>query len=125
MTLESDGQQINCGRFNMRYVLSSILAALTICAFAGVGPAAATGNSGDANGLWAQAQSHPGEANQNPDYRRGFIDQGEVYPPGTLSGGHFIRSRPASGAQLSLFVSNCRTFRTDYGGWWFTECGPQ
>ena len=32
----------------MRYTLSSILAALTICAFAGVGPAAATGNSGDA-----------------------------------------------------------------------------
>ena len=89
-----------------------------------VTPAAATGNSGDANGMWAEAQSHPDEANQDPD-RRGFVDQGEVYPPGTVSGRHFIRSHPPSGAQLSLFVSNCRTFRTDYGGGWFTECGPQ
>ena len=79
----------------MRYALSSILAALTICVFAGVGPAAATGNSGDANGMWRHAeQTHPNEANQDPDYRRGFIEQGEVYPPGTLSGGHFRQVAP-------------------------------
>jgi hypothetical protein len=67
----------------MRYTLSSILAALTICAFAYVTPAAAAGSSGDANGMRAQAQTHPNEVNQDPDYRSGFIAQGEVYPQGS------------------------------------------
>jgi hypothetical protein len=109
----------------MRYALSSILAALTICAFASVTPAAATGNSGDANGMREQAQIHPNEVNQDPDYRSGFTAQGEVYPSWTVSGGHFVRSRPAGAAPLALFASNCRTYRTDYGGWSLTECGPQ
>jgi hypothetical protein len=121
---ESDCSQINCGRSVMRYTLSSILAALTICAFAGVTPAAATGSSGDANGMRAQAQSHPNEANQDPDYRAGFIAQGEVYPPGTLSGGHFVRSRSDYTALVPI-ASNCHMYQTSYGEWWFTECGPQ
>lgn len=109
----------------MKYTLSSILAALTICAFAGVTPAAATGDSGDANGMREQAQIHPNEVNQDPDYARGFIAQGEVYPPWTVSGGHFVRSSSPTTAPLVSVIQNCHTFRTDYGGWWFTECGPQ
>jgi hypothetical protein len=121
----------------VRYALSSILAALTICAFATVTPAAATaGNGGDADGLRAQAQIHPDEANQDPDYVRGFIAQGEVYPPGVLLNGHFDRSRFAAAtalaplasplAPLAPLASDCHMYRTDiYGGWWFTACGPQ
>ena len=110
----------------MRYTLSSILAALTICAFANVTPAAAAGSSGDANGMRAQAQTHPNEVNQDPDYRSGFIAQGEVYPPGVLLNGHFDRSRFASATALVPLPSDCHMYRTDiYGGWWFTECGPK
>lgn len=109
----------------MRETLSSILAALTVCAFASVTPAAALGNSGDANAMRDQAQIHESEANQDPDYTSGFVAQGEVYPPGVVSGGHFVRSRSANAAPLTSFASNCHTFRTDYGGWWFTACGPQ
>jgi hypothetical protein len=117
----------------MRYTLSSILTALTICAFADVTPAAAFGSSGDANGMRAQAQIHPDEANQDPDYVPGFVAQGEVYPPGVLLNGHFDRSRFASAtalaplaAPLAPLASDCHMYRTDlYGGWWFTECGPQ
>ncbi len=108
----------------MRYTLTSLLTALTVCAFSSVTPAAAMGNSGDANGMREQAQMHPNEVNQDPDYVPGFIAQGEVYPPGVLWGGHFVRSGPESAA-LAPFAANCHTFRTDYGGWWFTECGPQ
>jgi hypothetical protein len=107
----------------MRYGLSSILAALAIGAFASITPAAA-GNSGDANGMWEQAQIHPNETNQDPDYRPGYTAEGEVHPPGVISGGHFVRSGPANAEPLALLIPNCRMFRTDYGGWWFTECGP-
>jgi hypothetical protein len=107
----------------MRYMVSSILAALTVCAFASVTPAAA-GSAGDAVGMREQAQIHPNEVNQAPDYRPGFIAQGEVYSPGTVSGGHFVRS-PSDYTALAPFASNCHMYRTDYGGWWFTECGPQ
>jgi hypothetical protein len=109
----------------MRSMLSPILAALTVCAFASVTPAAAIGNGGDANGMREQAQTHPNEANQDPDYDSGFIAQGEVYPPGVLSNGHFLRSRFADATALAPFASDCHMYRTDYGGWWFTACGPQ
>jgi hypothetical protein len=120
----------------MRYALSSILAALAICAFANVAPAASTGSSGDANGMREQAQTHPNEVNQPPDYSSGFIAQGEVYPPGVLLNGHFDRSRFAGAtalapiaaplAPLAPLASDCHMYRTDlYGGWWFTECGPR
>jgi hypothetical protein len=120
----------------MRYTLSSILATLAICAFASLTPATAAGNGGDANGMRAQAQIHPNEANQDPDYVPGFIAQGEVYPPGVLLNGHFDRSRFASAtalapiaaplAPLAPLASDCHMYRTDiYGGWWFTACGPQ
>ncbi len=109
----------------MRYTLSSILAVLTICAFANVTPAAA-GSSGDANGMRAQAQTHPNEVNQDPDYRSSFIAQGEVYPPGVLLDGHFDRSRFGSATAFVPLPSDCHMYRTDiYGGWWFTECGPK
>jgi hypothetical protein len=108
----------------MRYALSSILAALTICAFASVTPAAATGNSGDANGIREQAQIHPNEANENPDYLPGYVAQGEVYAAGTVSGGHFVRSGAAGAAPLALSASKCHTYKTDYGGWTLTACGP-
>ncbi len=108
----------------MRYMLSSILATLTICAFASATPAAASGNSGDSNGIREQAQFHPNEANQDPDYAANFVAQGEVYPPWAVSGGHFVRSA-SDAAQLMPFASNCHTFRTDYGGWSYTECGPK
>jgi hypothetical protein len=119
----------------MRYTLSSGLAALTICAFASVTPAAAFGNGGDANGMREQAQTHPAEANQDPDYVPGDIAQGEVYPPGVILNGHFDRSRFASATALAPFAaplaplaplaSDCHMYQTTYGGWWFTACGPQ
>jgi hypothetical protein len=109
----------------MRYALSSILAALTICAFASVTPAAAqSAGAGDANGMREQAQIHPNEANEDPDYRSGYVAQGEVYAPGTVSGGHFVRSGAAGAASLAPFASKCHTYKTDYGGWTFTACGP-
>ena len=107
----------------MKYMLSSVLAALAVCAFAGFTPAAAIGS--DANGLRAQAQSHPNEANQDPDYVPGFIAQGEVYPPGVLANGHFVRSRFAAATALAPLASDCHMYQTSYGGWWFTACGPQ
>ena len=107
----------------MRYMLSSILATLTISAFASAAPAAAQ-NAGDANGMREQAQTHPNEANQDPDYTSSFVAEGEVYPPWAVSNGHFVRSS-ADVAVASSFASNCRTYRTDYGGWTYTECGPQ
>ncbi len=108
----------------MRSMFSSILAAMTVCAFASVTPAAAIGS--DANGLREQAQTHPNEANQYPDYAPGFIAQGEVYPPGVLLNGHFDRSRFGSATALVPLPSDCHMYRTDiYGGWWFTECGPK
>ena len=107
----------------MKYGLTSVLAALTIGAFAGVTPAAAAGNSGDANGMWEQAQTHPEEMNQDPDYRSGYTAEGEVHARGEIVGGHFVR--PVNAGPLALLIPNCHTFRTDYGGWWFTECGPQ
>jgi hypothetical protein len=108
----------------MKYMLSSLLATLAFCAFAGVTPATAIGS--DANGLKAQAQSHPNEVNQYPDYRSGFIAQGEVYPPGVLVNGHFDRSRFGSATALAPLASDCHMYRTDiYGGWWFTACGPE
>jgi len=108
----------------MRYVVQSILAAVTIGAFASVTPAVA-GNSGDANGMWEQAQTHPEEANQDPDYRSGYSAEGEVHPAWEISGGHFVRSGPVNSGAFALLIPNCRTFRTDYGGWTFTQCGPQ
>jgi hypothetical protein len=108
----------------MRYTMSSALAALAICAFAGVTPAAAIGSDG--NGMRAQAQTHPNEANQYPDYVPGFIAQGEVYPPGVLLNGHFDRSRFGAATALAPLATDCHMYRTDiYGGWWLTECGPQ
>jgi hypothetical protein len=107
----------------MRYILSSVLAALTVCAFASVTPAVAIG--GDAIGMQEQAQIHPNEVNQYPDYTSGFVAQGEVYPPAVVSNGHFVRSRFANATALAPFASDCRMYRTDYGGWWLTECGPQ
>ncbi len=107
----------------MRYGLASILAALAIGALASATPAAAT-SAGDANGMWEQAQTHPNEANQDPDYRWGYTSEGEVHPPGEIVGGHFVRPANASGP-FALLVPDCHTFRTDYGGWWFTACGPQ
>jgi hypothetical protein len=110
----------------MRYTPSSTLAALAICAFANVTPATATGNGGDASGMRDQAQIHPNEVNQDPDYASGFIAQGEVYPPGVLLNGHFDRSRFASATAFVPLPSDCHMYRTDiYGGWWFTACGPQ
>jgi hypothetical protein len=108
----------------MRSMFSSILAAITVCAFASVTPAAAIGS--DANGLREQAQMHPNEANQYPDYVPGFVAQGEVYPPGVLLNGHFDRSRFAGATAFVPLSSDCHMYRTDiYGGWWFTACGPQ
>lgn len=77
----------------MRTRCSSILAVLSVCAFGGVTPAAVAGNFGDANAMRAQAQIHPNEPNQNPDYTSGFATPGEVYPPGITLNGHFVRSR--------------------------------
>jgi len=108
----------------MRYMVTSILAALTIGAFASLTPAIA-GNSGDANAMWEQAQTHPNEANQDPDYRPGYTAEGEVHPSGQIVGGHFVRSGPVNPGALALLIPNCHTFQSDYGGWWFTECGPQ
>jgi hypothetical protein len=107
----------------MRYTVSSILAALTVCAFASVTPAGA-GSAGDAGGLREQAQIHPNQVNQDPDYRSGYIALGEVYSPGTVSGGHLVRS-PSDYTALAPFASNCHMYRQDYSGTWFTECGPQ
>jgi hypothetical protein len=108
----------------MRYALSLILTPLTICAFAWAAPAAATGNSGDANGMKEQAQMHPDEANQNPDYALGSIAQGEVYPSWAVAGGHFVRP-PTAYTALAPVASNCHMYQTSYGGWWLTACGPQ
>ena len=107
----------------MRYTLSTMLATLTICAFASVMPAAA-GNSGDANGMREQAQIHPNQASQPPDYASGFVAQGEVYPSWAVSGGHFVRS-PADYTALAPFASNCYMYKTSYSGFLETACGPQ
>ena len=109
----------------MRSMLSPILAALTVCAFASVTPPAFAGSAGDANGMKEQAQIHPNEPNQDPDYVLGAVPNGEVYPPGEVSNGHFVRSRFASATALAPLASDCHMWRTDYGGWWFTACGPQ
>ena len=110
----------------MRYALSSILSALAICAFASLTPATAAGSGGDANGMRAQAQSHPNEVNQDPDYVPGFIAQGEVYPPGVLLNGHFDRSRFGAATAFVPLPTDCHMYRTDiYGGWWLTACGPR
>jgi hypothetical protein len=108
----------------MRFMCSSILAALTVCAFAGVTPAGAT-SAGDANGMREQAQIHPNEANQNPDYAPGSVAEGEVYPPGVTWNGHFVRSRFAGATALAPLASDCHTYRDSYGGWTYTACGPQ
>ncbi len=114
----------------MRYTLSSILAAMTACAFASVIPGAALAN-GDANFMREQAQTHPNEANQSPGYVPGFVAQGEVYAPGVLANHHLVRSRFESAtalaalAPLAPLASDCHMYRTDYGGWWYTACGPQ
>ena len=107
----------------MRYTLSSLLATLTICASASVMPAAA-GNSGDANGMREQAQIHPDQVSQPPDYASGSVAQGEVCPSWAVSGGHFVRS-PADYTALVPFASNCYTYRTSYSGMLETACGPQ
>jgi hypothetical protein len=107
----------------MRYTSSSMLATLTICAFTSVMPAAA-GNSGDANGMREQAQIHPDQASQPPDYASGFVAQGEVYPSGAVSGGHFVRSR-AEYTALAPVASNCYSYKTSYSGFLETACGPQ
>ena len=108
----------------MKSTWSSIPVALAICVFAGAAPAAA-GNGGDAIGMREQAQIHPNEVNQDPDYTSGFVAEGEVYPPGVTSNGHFIRSRFASATALAPSTSNCHMYQSDYGGWWFTACGPE
>jgi hypothetical protein len=107
----------------MRYTLSPILATLTICAFASATPAAA-GNSGDANGMREQAQIHPNEVNQPPDFVPGFVAQGEVYPSWAVSGGHFVRSA-ADYTALAPVASNCYAYKTTYSGFPETACGPQ
>jgi hypothetical protein len=105
-------------------MLSSVLAGLTVCAFASVTPAAAIGS--DANGLREQAQIHPNEMNQDPNYTWGSVAEGEVYLPAVVSNGHFVRSRFANATALAPLASDCHMYRTDlYGGWWFTACGPQ
>ena len=107
----------------MRYTLSPMLATLMICAFAGVTPAAA-GDSGDGNGMREQAQMHPDQANQPPDYTPGSVAQGEVYPSWAVSGGHFVRS-PADYTALAPVASNCYMYKTSYSGFWETACGPK
>ena len=109
----------------MRSVRSSILAVTTVFAFASITPAAA-GNSGDGSGMREQAQTHPSEANQYPDYVPGMVAQGEVYPSTVVSNGHFVRSRFASATALAPLASNCHVYKTElYGNWLFTACGPQ
>lgn len=108
----------------MRYTLSTMLATLTICAFANVIPAAA-GNSGDANGMRERAQIHPNGVDQIPDYASGFVAQGEVYPSWAVTGGHhFVRSR-ADYTALAPVASNCYMYKLSYSGFWETACGPQ
>jgi len=108
----------------MKSTSSSVLTALTVCAFINVTPAAAIGS--DANGLREQAQIHPNEMNQDPNYTWDSVAEGEVYPPAVVSNGHFVRSRFANATALAPLASDCHMYRTDlYGGWWFTACGPQ
>jgi hypothetical protein len=107
----------------MKYPLSPILATLSIWAFAGPLPAVA-GNSGDANGMREQAQIHPNEVNQIPEYASNFVAQGEVYPSWAVSNGHFVRSPGAYTAFVPL-APNCYVYKTSYNGSPLTACGAQ
>jgi hypothetical protein len=62
----------------MKYVLTGLLSSAAVFAVIGVTPAFA-GNGGDANAEANQAQFHPMEANQTPDWTPGQVAVGETY----------------------------------------------
>lgn len=64
----------------MKYLLTGLLSSAAVFAVLCATPALATGNGGDANGEAEQAQFHPMEPNQAPDWAPGQVAVGEVYP---------------------------------------------
>jgi hypothetical protein len=64
----------------MKHILAGLLSSAAVFAILCATPALAVGNGGDANGEANQAQFHPLEANQTPDWAPGRVAVGEVYP---------------------------------------------
>lgn len=63
----------------MKQIVTGLLSSAAVFAMLCVTPALAVGNGGDANGEAAQAQFHPMEPNQTPDWAPGQVAVGEVY----------------------------------------------
>jgi hypothetical protein len=63
----------------MKYILTGLLSSAAVFAVVCATPALATG-AGDANAEADQAQFHPMEPNQTPDWAPGQVAVGEVYP---------------------------------------------
>lgn len=64
----------------MKRGMTGLLSCTAIFAVLCATPALAAGNGGDANFEANQAQIHPWEADQTPDWAPGEVALGEVYP---------------------------------------------
>ena len=64
----------------MKHLLTGVLSSAAVFAVLCATPAVANGNGGDANAEANQAQIHPWEANQTPDWAPGQVAVGELYP---------------------------------------------
>jgi hypothetical protein len=62
----------------MKHLLIGVLSSAAVLAVVCATPALA--NGGDANGEADQAQIHPGEPNQSPDWTPNEVAVGELYP---------------------------------------------
>ena len=64
----------------MKYALAGFLSSAAVFAVLCATPALAAGNGGDANFEADQAQIHPRQANQTPDWSPDDVAVGELYP---------------------------------------------
>ena len=64
----------------MKHGMTGLLSSAAVFAVLCATPAVANGNGGDANAEANQAQIHPWEANQTPDWAPGQVAVGELYP---------------------------------------------
>jgi hypothetical protein len=108
----------------MKRVLTGLLFSTAAFAALCAPPALANGNGGDANAEANQAQIHPQEANQTPDWAPGQVAVGEVYPAVPGENAFYGPNGPRQLGRVTLPTQSCPLLRDTTNGRETVVCGP-
>ena len=108
----------------MKHGMTGLLSSAAVLAVLCAPPALAAGNGGDANGEANQAQIHPWEANQTPDWAPGQVAVGEIYPavPGQYA--FYGPNGPRPLGTVTAAVKSCPLVLDATNGRETIVCGP-